>query len=95
MIPCQTFYQCSDHFYNKPVFPADPRFQEPVLAIDLLRGPQHGIRDPEEDSDPVGPVQEVPGGPHDDPRAVQPVLHQMHQAKRVQEADGESRTRWT
>ena len=73
---------------NKPVFPADPRFQEPVLAIDLLRGPQHGIRDPEKDPDPVGPVQEVPGGPHDDPGAVQPVLHQMHQAKRVQEADG-------
>jgi hypothetical protein len=66
---------------KKKSFPANPCFKEPVSAIHFLGGPQHGVRDPEEDPDPVGPVQEVPGGPNDHPRALQPVLHSLYQTQ--------------
>ena len=67
---------------------ADARLQEQVPAVPLQRGPQHGLRDAQARAHPLLPVQEVPGVSDEDSQPLQPLLCALHQAKRVQEADG-------
>ena len=57
-----------------------------ITIFSLFR---HGIRDSQEGTHIVRPVQEVPGRPHEDLAQLPALLHQVHQTQRVQETHGQ------